>query len=95
MACSGVELALSWLSWYEGNIVVDLHCGVADERYVHPWRVTSSVLSGVCDFSGLRSLDLEYVKIGSRLLDKIQKEYSDSYGCDSDAEEFGEWCNLS
>ena len=76
LACTGVELALSWLCWYEGNIFVDLQCAVADLRYAHPWRVTSLVLAMVCEFPDVCVSDLEYVRIGSRLLERIESEYN-------------------
>ena len=81
LACTGVELALSWLCWYEGNIFVDLQCAVADLRYAHPWRVTSLVLAMVCEFPDVCVSDLEYVRIGSRLLERIESEYRIGKSC--------------
>ena len=75
LSCSGVELGLSWIAWYEGNIVVDGYAQEADRLYEYPWRVTSLLRSGVCVLKGVNVTDLEYVVLGDRLFRKIVDDW--------------------
>ena len=84
LQCTGVELGLSWLAWYEGNIVVDGYVREADRLYDHPWRVTSLLRSGVCTLDGVDVDDLEYVVVADRLFRKIVVDWeSEHMGDDS------------
>ena len=52
LQCTGVELGLSWLAWYEGNIVVDGYVEEADRVYEHPCMASNQSTTIWCLYSG-------------------------------------------
>ena len=56
--------------------------------------MTGLVLAMVCEFSGVCGSDLEYVKVGSRLLEKIQLEYCGADDRDGDCDESSDDSNV-